>query len=47
VACKSQNLVAVAYFLPGRAKDLSAPRYYWKIRLTLSWYRTLRRERSW
>ena len=28
VACKSWSLVAVAYFLPGRAKDLSAPRYY-------------------
>ena len=28
VACKSYSLVAVACFLPGRAKDLSAPRYY-------------------
>jgi len=28
VACESQGLVAVACFLPGRAKDLSAPRYY-------------------
>jgi len=27
VACKSWSLIAVAYFLPGRAKDLSAPRY--------------------
>ena len=27
VACKSYNLVAVACFLPGRAKDLSAPQY--------------------
>ena len=27
VACKSQSLVAVACFLPGRAKDLTAPRY--------------------
>ena len=29
VACKS--LVAVAGFLPGRAKELSAPRYMWSI----------------
>ena len=27
VACKSQSMVTVACFLPGRAKDLSAPRY--------------------
>ena len=27
VACKSMSLVTVAYFIPGRAKDLSAPRY--------------------
>ena len=27
VACKSSSLVAVACFLPGRAKDLPAPRY--------------------
>jgi len=27
VACKSSSLVAVACFLPGRAKDLSAPPY--------------------
>jgi len=26
VACKSKSLVAVACLLPGRAKDLSAPR---------------------
>ena len=26
VACKSYSLVTVACFLPGRAKDLSAPR---------------------
>ena len=28
VACKSQSLVTVACFLPGRAKDLLVPRYY-------------------
>jgi len=28
VACKSQRLVAIAGFIPGRAKDLSAPRYF-------------------
>ena len=28
VACKSSSLVAVACFLPGRAKDLSAPQYF-------------------
>ena len=28
VACKSYSLVALAFFLPGRAKDFSAPRYY-------------------
>jgi hypothetical protein len=27
VPCKSQSLVAVACYLPSRAKDLSAPRY--------------------
>jgi len=27
MACKSSSLFAVACFLPGRAKDLSAPRY--------------------
>ena len=32
VACKNYSLVAVACFLPGRAKVLSAPRYF----LTLS-----------
>jgi len=28
VACKSSSLVAVAFFLPGRAKDLSALRVF-------------------
>jgi len=32
VACKSYSLVIVNCFLPGRAKDLSAPRYF-KVRL--------------
>ena len=27
-ACRSQSLIAVACFLPGRPKDLSVPRYY-------------------
>ena len=27
VACERKSVVAVACFLPGRAKDLSAPRY--------------------
>ena len=31
LACTSKSLVAVAYFLPGRAKNLSAPRYRWNI----------------
>ena len=28
MACKSLSLVAVACFLPGLAKDVSAPRYF-------------------
>ena len=32
-ACKSQSLVAVACFIPGRAKDLSAPRYSFAFKL--------------
>ena len=27
MACKSYSLVAVAFFVPGRVKDLSAPPY--------------------
>ena len=36
--CKSYSLVAVACFLPGRAKDLSAPLYHLRLMVCLQIY---------